>query len=78
LEKGEKIHAPSTQVIIAALNEEEGIGLTISEINDNLDNPRVLVVDGRSTDKAVEVAKDMGAHIAFQDGLARWFVPKFD
>lgn len=71
MEKGEKIHTPSTQVIIAALNEEEGIGLTISEINDNLDNPRVIVVDGRSTDKTVEIAKDMGADIAFQDGLGK-------
>ena len=27
---------PSTQVIIAALNEEEGIGLTIAELNETL------------------------------------------
>jgi dolichol-phosphate mannosyltransferase len=71
LEKGEKYDIPSTQVIIAALNEEEGIGLTINEINANLDNPRVLVVDGRSTDRTVEVAKDMGAEITFQDGLGK-------
>ena len=62
---------PSTQVIIAALNEEEGIGLTISEINVNLANSHVLVVDGRSTDRTVEVAKDNGATIAFQDGLGK-------
>jgi hypothetical protein len=30
----------NTQVIIAALNEEEGIGLTITEIMDVLDNPK--------------------------------------
>jgi dolichol-phosphate mannosyltransferase len=59
------------QVIIAALNEEEGIGLTINEINVNLDSPRVLVVDGRSTDKTVEVAKDMGAEIIFQNGIGK-------
>jgi dolichol-phosphate mannosyltransferase len=62
---------PSTQVIIAALNEEEGIGLTTNEINDNLTNSHVLVVDGRSTDRTVEVAKDNGATIAFQDGLGK-------
>ncbi len=62
---------PSTQVIIAALNEEEGIGLTINEINDNLTNLHILVVDGRSTDRTVEVAKDNGATIAFQDGLGK-------
>lgn len=62
---------PSTQVIIAALNEEEGIGLTIAELMNILDHPRVLVVDGRSTDQTVEVAKKMGADIAFQDGLGK-------
>ena len=61
----------STQVIIAALNEEEGIGQTISELNKTLGNPRILVVDGRSTDKTVEVAKDMGAQIIFQQGLGK-------
>jgi len=71
LEKGEKHSISSTQVIIAALNEEEGIGLTINEINSTLDNSRVLVVDGKSTDRTVEIAKDMGAHIAFQDGLGK-------
>jgi dolichol-phosphate mannosyltransferase len=61
----------STQVIIAALNEEEGVGLTIAELMDNLGNPHVLVVDGRSTDRTVEVAKRMGADIVFQDGLGK-------
>lgn len=61
-------HVPSTQIIIAALDEEEGIGLTISELNKNLQYPHVLVVDGNSTDRTVEVAKNMGADIVFQDG----------
>ena len=69
--KGEVRGAPSTQVIIAALNEEEGIGLTIAELKATLDAPRVLVVDGRSTDRTVEVAKNMGARIVFQDGLGK-------
>ena len=62
---------PSTQVIIAALNEEEGIGLTIAELMDNLDNPHVMVVDGRSTDRTVELAKNMGADVLVQDGLGK-------
>ena len=62
---------PSTQVIIAALNEEEGVGRTIAEINDNLNCSRVLVVDGRSTDRTVEIAKNMGADVVFQDGLGK-------
>jgi glycosyltransferase involved in cell wall biosynthesis len=71
LRKGDEQGSPSTQVIIAALNEEEGIGLTIAELMDTLDHPRVLVVDGRSTDRTVEVARNMGAEIAFQDGLGK-------
>lgn len=62
---------PWMQVIIAALNEEEGIGLTIAEINEELNNPLVLVVDGRSTDKTVEIAKNMGASIVLQDKLGK-------
>ena len=62
---------PSTQVIIAALNEEEGIGPTIVELKANLANPRVLVVDGRSTDRTVEIAKSLGAEVVVQDGLGK-------
>jgi dolichol-phosphate hexosyltransferase len=61
----------SVQVIIAALNEEEGIGYTVSEINRTLKNPKILVVDGRSTDRTVEVAKNLGAQVVFQDGLGK-------
>ena len=61
----------SVQVIIAALNEEEGIGHTISELNKTLENPRILVVDGKSTDRTVDVAKKMGAQVVLQDGLGK-------
>ena len=59
------------QVIIAALNEEEGIGHTISELNKALGNPPILVVDGKSTDRTVEVAKNLGAKVVFQDGSGK-------
>ena len=62
---------PSTQVIIAALNEEEGIGLTVAELMYTLKGSRVLVVDGRSTDRTLEVAKDLGADVLSQDGLGK-------
>jgi glycosyltransferase involved in cell wall biosynthesis len=62
---------PSTQVIMAALNEEEGIGPTLLELNKTLRNPRILVVDGRSTDRTVEIAKSMGADVVLQDGLGK-------
>jgi dolichol-phosphate hexosyltransferase len=59
--------APSVQVIIAAWNEEKGVGPTIAELRQYLRSSKVLVVDGRSSDRTVEVAKNMGAEIAFQD-----------
>ena len=61
----------STQIIIAALNEEPGIGRTITELLDHLDTNRVLVVDGFSQDKTVEIAKNCGANILFQDGIGK-------
>jgi len=62
---------PSTQVIIAALNEEEGIGLTIADLYAHLRHLRILVVDGKSTDGTVEVAKGMGADIVSQDRIGK-------
>jgi dolichol-phosphate mannosyltransferase len=69
--KGDQQGIPFTQVIIAALNEEEGIGLTIAELMDTLGCPRVLVVDGRSTDRTAEIAKNMGAEVFLQDGKGK-------
>ena len=71
VDKQELCSTPSTEVIIAALNEEEGIGHTISEINKTLGNPRILVVDGHSTDNTVKVAKNLGAQVVLQDGLGK-------
>jgi len=45
----------STQVIVAALNEEQGIGLTLEELKNNLISAHILVVDGHSSDRTVEV-----------------------
>ncbi len=70
-ERQEQRDGSGTQVIIAALNEEEGIGLTITEIMDVLDNPDVLVVDGKSTDRTMEIAKNLGATVACQDGTGK-------
>ena len=61
----------STQVIIAALNEEPGIGKTIGEIQRNFPTKQLLVVDGKSHDRTVEVAKNFGANILFQDGTGK-------
>jgi len=61
----------SAQLIIAALNEAPGIGLTIAEMKDTLDEIAVLVVDGRSSDRTVEIAKNMGAKVVCQDGIGK-------
>jgi dolichol-phosphate mannosyltransferase len=62
---------PSTEIIIAALNEEPGIGQTITELLDFVDTNRVIVVDGYSHDRTVEIAKNCGANILFQDGVGK-------
>lgn len=62
---------PSMQIIIAALNEQEGIGLTIAELKEYLGKAKFLVVDGNSVDLTVEKAKDWGADVVFQDGTGK-------
>jgi dolichol-phosphate mannosyltransferase len=58
-------------VLIAALNEEEGIGLTLSELRKTLDKSALLVVDGKSTDKTAEIARVMGADVLVQVGRGK-------
>lgn len=53
------------------MNEEPGIGQTITELTENVHANRVLVVDGKSHDRTVEIAKNCGADILFQDGVGK-------
>lgn len=62
---------PSVLVIIAALNEEKGIGFSLAELRMVLADPRYLVVDGNSVDRTVEFAKEMGAEVMFQEGSGK-------
>ncbi len=62
---------PRSTIVIAALNEEQGIGLTIAELKDKLDSPHILVVDGHSQDRTVEIATNLGADVAEQDGVGK-------
>jgi len=67
--RGERLLSfPSIAVIIAAYNEEEGIGPTLAELREVLDDPYYLVVDGNSTDRTVEIAKELGAEVSIQEG----------
>lgn len=58
-------------VVIAALNEEEGIGPTLEELKRVLNDPYFLVVDGGSIDGTVEIAKKMGADVILQEGKGK-------
>jgi glycosyltransferase involved in cell wall biosynthesis len=58
-------------VLVAALNEAEGIGYTLEELRKTLVNPFFLVVDGNSTDRTVEIAKDFGAVVIPQKGAGK-------
>jgi glycosyltransferase involved in cell wall biosynthesis len=58
-------------VVVAALNEEEGIGPTLEELQNVLGNSRLLVVDGNSVDRTVEIAKKMGADVLLQEGKGK-------
>jgi dolichol-phosphate hexosyltransferase len=58
-------------VLVAAINEEEGIGLTLKELDEHLDDPNFLVVDGNSDDKTAIIAKEMGAHVIYQEGYGK-------
>jgi dolichol-phosphate mannosyltransferase len=70
IEKGDESPS-STLVIVAALNEESGIGPTLSEINGVLDRPLCFVADGRSRDGTAKIAEAMGAQVVLQKGLGK-------
>jgi len=58
-------------VVIATLNEEEGIGPTLDELQKVLKNPYTVVVDGNSVDRTIEIAKNMGADVMLQEGKGK-------
>ena len=57
--------------IIATLNEEKGIGPTLAELKEVLEDSTYLIVDGNSIDRTVEIAKEMGAEVVFQEGSGK-------
>jgi glycosyltransferase involved in cell wall biosynthesis len=67
----EKANSNSILAIIADLNEEHGIGLTIAELRRYLEKPWILVVDGNSRDRTAEVAKELYADVIFQEGKGK-------
>ena len=63
--------SPSLTVVVAAYNEEEGIVPTLCELKEVLNKPNLLVVDGNSSDRTLELAKDLGAEIVLQRGKGK-------
>ena len=61
----------SISVVIATLNEEEGVGPTLEELQKVLEKPHLIVVDGKSVDRTVEVAKNLGADVSLQKGTGK-------
>ena len=71
MRKGKYKQSPSVLILVAALNEEEGIRRTLSELKHYLPDSKLLVVDGNSADGTVHAAKNQGADVLFQRGKGK-------
>lgn len=65
-------------VLLPALNEEDGIGevidsIPVQAIADAGYSTTILVVDGHSTDRTIEIAREKGAEVVFQKGRGKGF-----
>lgn len=56
--------------VIPTLNEEQGLGKVLEELH-SLGMRNVLVVDGYSTDRTVEIAQQYGAKVIYQHGKGK-------
>lgn len=65
----EKSNVYDIAIVIPTYNEEKGIGPTIKSVKEALDGKFsyiIVVVDGLSTDRTVEIAQSMGCKLIFQ------------
>jgi dolichol-phosphate mannosyltransferase len=62
-----KYHKDDVTVLIPTLNEEEAIEKVIREVRE-CGFKNILVVDGYSKDRTVEIAKNMGVRVVYQEG----------
>lgn len=67
----EKSSNSNIAVIMATLNEELGIGPTIRELRDFVNDSYILVVDGKSFDRTIEIAKEMSTDVVLQNGKGK-------
>ena len=68
---GPKQKSSQILVLLVALNEEHGIGSTIKDLKRFLVDSVFLVLDGRSVDKTVEIAKEFGVKVIMQLGCGK-------
>jgi len=65
-----KVRYLSVTVIIPARNEEQNIAKVIRELNE-IGFENVLIVNGNSKDRTVEIAKKFGANVIVQNGRGK-------
>jgi len=65
-----KINKDEVCVLIPALNEAQTIGTLVKEFR-NLGYTHILVMDGKSTDATVKIAKEAGATVRLQSGTGK-------
>jgi len=65
-----KVEKDKVTIVLPTLNEEAAIGKVIDEIKAE-GYSRILVVDGYSKDKTVEIAREKGADVIYQHGVGK-------
>ncbi|HIP56638.1 MAG TPA: glycosyltransferase [Ignisphaera aggregans] len=59
-------------IVIPVLNEEEAIGKVLDELfKEGFRREQIVVVDGGSTDRTVDIAKSMGVKVVLQEGRGK-------
>jgi len=67
---------PKVSVLLPTLNEEENIGKTIRGVRAAVPDAEIVVIDGLSTDRTVEIAKKLGARIIVETKKGKAFAIK--
>ncbi|MFH1832981.1 MAG: glycosyltransferase family 2 protein [Candidatus Levyibacteriota bacterium] len=65
---------PKISVVLAVLNEEKNLSTCLDSVKDFADE--IVIVDGSSTDKTVEIAKKYGARIEITANLQNFHINK--